>query len=222
MHTVYVTCLTGKRLFQSVIQAERAKEGKLTHHYWTSLLDNTSLLDKLLGFERKKRAEVEEELQLERELTRSRSSQSRRVEGLDGDVIKFEVSARFPFVPGRILQGCTQPLQHWLFIPELPWQSRDKWRILQGCKQKMLGVGARVQSEAGGGQLRRGVFRSVEAGCRRRNQAGEHRAGEGGAGGRNLPRVPAPAPCAGVSYGSFVVSHVLCCVNHQVSSSHRR
>jgi hypothetical protein len=29
----------------------------------------------------------------------------------------------------------TRPLQCWLFIPELQWQSRGKWRILQRCKQ---------------------------------------------------------------------------------------
>ena len=31
------------------------------------------------------------------------------------------------------------PLQNWLFTPELQWQSRDKWRILQGCKRETPG-----------------------------------------------------------------------------------
>jgi broad specificity phosphatase PhoE len=43
------------------------------------------------------------------------------------------VSERFPLIP----------LQYWLFTPELQWQSRGKWRILQGCQReglRMLGA----------------------------------------------------------------------------------
>jgi hypothetical protein len=41
------------------------------------------------------------------------------------------VSEHFPLIP----------LQHWLFTPELQWQFRGKWRILQGCQRETLGVG---------------------------------------------------------------------------------
>jgi hypothetical protein len=32
------------------------------------------------------------------------------------------------------------PLQYWLFTPELQWQARGKWRILQGYKRETLSV----------------------------------------------------------------------------------
>jgi len=35
------------------------------------------------------------------------------------------------------------PLQHWLFTPELQWQSGGKRRILQGCQRETLTIGLR-------------------------------------------------------------------------------
>ena len=43
----------------------------------------------------------------------------------------FSFIPNFPFLP----------LQYWLFTLELQWQSRGKWRILQGYNREMLGVG---------------------------------------------------------------------------------
>ena len=48
---------------------------------------------------------------------------------LDGND-NVEVTQRFPFIP----------LQYRLFTPELQWQSRGKWRILEGRKRETLGV----------------------------------------------------------------------------------
>jgi hypothetical protein len=45
-------------------------------------------------------------------------------------VAKASVTQRFPFIP----------LQYWLFTPELLWQSRGKWRILQGYNRETLSV----------------------------------------------------------------------------------
>ena len=39
-----------------------------------------------------------------------------------------------------VSRGLT-PLQNCLFTPELQWQSRGKWRTLQGCQLETLGVG---------------------------------------------------------------------------------
>jgi hypothetical protein len=48
-----------------------------------------------------------------------------------GPEAMYSVTQRFPI----------KPLQYWLFPPELQWQSRGKWRILQGDKRETLGPG---------------------------------------------------------------------------------
>jgi hypothetical protein len=56
----------------------------------------------------------------------------------EGQNREAAVSERFPLIP----------LQYWSLTPELQWQSRGKWRILQGCQRETVGVGC---NWAGGG-----------------------------------------------------------------------